>query len=73
MSDVQSIDSRHPDVMDLSVPRHAQELHKAWKKHQDAVYWVDINFVLAKGFKFYQTRSNAINLHEHFHPIIQRK
>ena len=37
---------------------------KAWKKHQDAVYWVDINLALGKGLKFYQTRSNAIILHE---------
>ena len=27
------------------------------------VYWVDINLALKKGFKFYQTRSNAIILH----------
>ena len=26
------------DVIDLSVPRHAQYLHKAWKRHQDAVF-----------------------------------
>ena len=46
------------------VPRRAQYLHKAWKRHQDAVYWVDINLALKKGLKFYQTRSNAIILHE---------
>ena len=28
------------------------------------VYWVDINLALKKGLKFYQTRSNAIILHE---------
>ena len=27
-------------------------------------YWVDINFAQRKGLKFYQTRSNAIILHE---------
>ena len=37
-------------------------MHKAWKRHQDAVYWVDINLAIAKGLKFYQTRSNAIIL-----------
>ena len=47
-----------------SIVRHAQYLHKAWKKHQDAVYWVDINLAIAKGLKFYQTRSNAIILQE---------
>ena len=53
-----------PDTIDLSVPRHAQYLHKVWKRHQDAVYWVDINLAMKKGLKLYQTRSNAIILHE---------
>ena len=52
------------DVIDLSVPRHAQYLHKAWKRHQDAVNWVDINLVIKNGLTFYQTRSNAIILQE---------
>ena len=34
------------------------------KRHQNTVYWVDINFTLKKGLKFYQTRSNAVILHE---------
>ena len=63
---VDPMDKGHkdPDVIDLSVPRHAQYLHKAWKRHQDAVYWVDINLAITKGLKFYQTRSNAIILQE---------
>ena len=57
-------DKRHkdPEKIDLNVPRHAQYLHSAWKKHQDAVYWVDIDLAIRKGFIFYQTRSNAIIL-----------
>ena len=55
---------KDPDVIDLSVPRHAQHLHKAWKKHQEAVYWVDIDLAIQKGLTFYQTRSNAIVLQE---------
>ena len=51
-------------MIDLSVPRHAQYLHKAWKRHQDAVYWVDINLAFTKRLKFFQTRSNAIMLRE---------
>ena len=39
-------------------------MHEAWKRHQDAVYWVDINLAIRKGLRFYQTRSNAIILHE---------
>ena len=48
----------------MSVPRRAQYLHNAWKRHQDAVYWVDINLAIEKGLTFYQTRSNAIILQE---------
>ena len=38
----------------------------AWKRHQDAVLWVDINLAIKKGLTFYQTRSNAIILQETF-------
>ena len=51
-----------PAHIDFSVPRRAQYLHSAWKKHQDAVFWVDINLAIQKGLTFYQTRSNAIIL-----------
>ena len=37
-------------------------MHSAWKKHQDAVFWVDINLAIREGLTFYQTRSNAIIL-----------
>ena len=37
-------------------------MHSAWKKHQDAVFWVDIDLAIRKGLTFYQTRSNAIIL-----------
>ena len=53
---------KDPEKIDLNVPRRAQYLHNAWKKHQDAVYWVDISLALRKGLTFYQTRSNAIIL-----------
>ena len=48
-----------PAKIDFNEPRRAQHLHSAWKKHQDAVFWIDI-----KGLTFYQTRSNAIILQE---------
>ena len=51
----------HSLTLSLS-PRRAQFLHSAWKKHQDAVYWVDVDLVIRKGLTFYQTRSNAIIL-----------
>ena len=63
---VDPMDKEHkdPETIDLEAPRLAQYMHKAWKKHQNSVYWVDINLALKKGLKFYQTRSNAIILHE---------
>ena len=63
---VELVDKNRKDrnVIDLNVPRRAQYLHKAWKRHQDAVYWVDINLAIEKGLKFYQTRSNSIILQE---------
>ena len=47
---------------DLNVARRARYVHSAWKKHQDAVYWVDIDLAIRKGLTFYQTRSNAVIL-----------
>ena len=60
------MDKNHkdPDTIDLNASRHAQYIHKAWKRHQNTVYWVDINLALRKGLKFYQTRSNAITVQE---------
>ena len=51
-----------PAKIDFNVPRRAQYLHSAWKKHQAAVYWVDINLAIRKRLTFYQTQSNAIIL-----------
>ena len=53
---------QYPEKIDLNVPRHAQHLHNAWKKHQDVENWVDIDLAIRKGLTFYQTRSNAIIL-----------
>ena len=62
--DPMDTEHKHPDTIDFNAPRLAQYMHKAWKKHQNTVYWVDINFALKKGLKFYQTRSNASILHK---------
>ena len=53
-----------PATIGFNKPRRAQYMHSAWKKHQDAVYWVDIDLAIQKGPKFHQTRSNAIILQE---------
>ena len=52
------------DTIDLEAARLAQYMHIALKKHQNTVYWVDINLALKKELKFHQTRSNAIIFHE---------
>ena len=57
-------ENQDPGTIDLNAPRHAQYLNKAWKRHQNAVYWVDINLALRKGLKLCQTRANAIILQE---------
>ena len=53
---------RDPERIDFSVPRLARYMHSAWKRHQDAVFWVDIDLAISEGLTFYQTRSNAIIL-----------
>ena len=53
---------KDPEHIDFSVPRLARYVHSAWKRHQDAVLWVDINLAIKEGLTFHQTRSNAIIL-----------
>ena len=53
---------KDPEQNDFSVPRRARYVHSTWKRHQDAVFWVDINLAIREGLTFYQTRSNAIIL-----------
>ena len=62
---VNPMDKEHkdPETINLKAPRLAQYMHKAWKKHQNTVYWVDIKLAQKKGFEFYQRRSNAIILY----------
>ena len=55
---------RDPERTDFSVPRLARYMHSAWKRHQDAVFWVDIDLAITEGLTFYQTRSNANILQE---------
>ena len=63
---VNPMDKEHkdPETIDLEAPRFAQYMHKAWKKHQNTVYWVEKQVAQRKGLKFYQTRSNAIILYD---------
>ena len=51
---------RDPHELDLTKPRLASYKQKKWNRHQDTVYWVDIQRAQRKGSKFYQTRCTAI-------------
>ena len=53
---------KDPYKLDLTAPRLAWHKQKTWKRHQDTVYWVDIQLAQRKGLKFYHTRSNTIIL-----------
>ena len=56
-------DHKDPHELDLTKPRLASDKQE-WKRHQDTVYWVDIQLAQRKGFKFNQTRWNAIMLYD---------
>ena len=55
---------KDPYDIDFTAPRLAWHKQKKWKRHQDAVFWVDVQLAQRKGLKFYQTRSNAIILYD---------
>ena len=60
--DPRNEDHKDPEYIDYSAPRLARYLQNSWKRHQDAVFWVDIDLGIKEGLVFYQTRSNAIIL-----------
>ena len=56
---------KDPDTIDLNAPRHAQHLHKAWKRHQSGRSVLGRHqSCFEERLKFCQTRSNAMILHE---------
>ena len=61
---------KDPKKIDLIVPRRAQYLHNAWKRHQDAVYWVDINLSIRKGLTSITLDRMQSSFKEHFQPIV---
>ena len=44
--DPRDTDHKDPEHIDFSVPRPARYVHSAWKRHQDAVFWVDIDLAI---------------------------
>ena len=52
--DSMEIEPKDPETIDLEALDLAQYILKAWKKHQNTMYWTDIKLTQKKGFKFYQ-------------------
>ena len=42
-------DRKDPEYIDYSAPRLERYLQNAWKRHQDAVFWIDIDLVIREG------------------------
>ena len=74
--DPRDTDHKDPEHIDLSVPRRTRYVHSAWKRHQDALFRVDIDLAIREGLTLHQTRSNAIILQEtlpaHCIPKVER-
>ena len=66
---------KDPEHIDFSVPRRAKYVHSAWKKHQDAVFWVDIDLAIKEGLTFYLSNTIECNYssRKHFQPIVFQK
>ena len=46
---------RDPETLDYSVPRRARYMQNNWKRHQDTVFWIDIDLgIIKEGLKSYQ-------------------
>ena len=71
--DPRDTDHQDPEHIDFSVPRLAKYVHSAWKRHQDAVFWVDINLAIREGLTFYQIDRIQLFFKEHFQLIVFQK
>ena len=58
---------KDPKTIDFGAPRLAS-YKQQWRRHQDTVYWVDIQLAQRKGLNVYQTRCNAIILFDTLTP-----
>ena len=41
-------DHKDPENIDYSVPRHARYVQNTWERHQDTVFWIDIDLGIIK-------------------------
>ena len=63
-------DENHKDPEHLdSVPLRARYVHSAWNKHQDAVFWLDIDLAI-KGFHSIKHDRMQSSFMEHFQLIV---
>ena len=63
-------DHRDPEVIDYSVPRRARYLHKSWKRHQDPVFWVNIDrAIIREGLRFSKQNPMQLSFKEFFHQV----
>ena len=69
---VDPMDKNHkdPDTIDLNAPRLEQYMHKAWKKHQNTVCWVDKICSKERTIKHDRTQSSFTT---HSQPIASRR
>ena len=65
---------KDPERIDLNAPRRTQYLHNAWKRHQDAVYWFDIDLAIRKVLTFSIRLDPMLSsFKKHFHFIVFQK
>ena len=67
--DPRNEDHQGPDYIDFSAPRLACYMHRAWKRHQDAVFWVDIDLGIREGLISLRQDRTQLFFKEHFQPI----
>ena len=73
---VDTMDKNHkdPDVIDLSESRRAQYLHKAWKRHQGAVFFGSTSILLLRKYwNSIRLDRMQLSFKKHFQLIIFRK
>ena len=51
-NDPRNENHKDPEHIDFFVPRRAQYVHSAWKRHQNAVFWVHIDLSIREGLTF---------------------
>ena len=70
------MDKEHGDPFkfDLSQPRLAWYKQNTWLRHQDTVYWVDVELAQRNGLKFFQKKIECNHLFTtHSQLVVSRK